>query len=151
MPALYYRGFPASDLNLLKSLGFRNIKPLTWPEKCEYQEGNYQVAITSIPAFHTENHKLTALLGDGNGYLFEFNHGNWQKTLYWMGDTFLTPALQDKVKAHGQIDILVPHLGRVGTSGPLGQISMGAKEVIEAVKILTPTHVLPIHHSTYEL
>ncbi|OOE38493.1 hypothetical protein BZG06_16235 [Salinivibrio kushneri] len=142
---------PSSDLNLLQSLGFKNIKALTWPEKWQYQEGIYQITITAIPAFHTENHELTAILGDGNGYLFEFRHDDWQKVLYWMGDTFLTPALQDKVQAYGQIDILVPHLGRVGTSGPLGQISMGAKEVIDAVNILAPTHVLPIHHSTYEL
>ena len=51
----------------------------------------------------------------------------------------------------GQPDVLIPHLGRVGTTGPLGKISMGASDVIDMSSILLPKKVLPIHHSTYSL
>jgi hypothetical protein len=44
---------------------------------------------------------------------------------------------------------MVPNVGGVGTTGPLGQISMGATDVITFAVEIRPKWIQPIHHSTY--
>jgi len=44
---------------------------------------------------------------------------------------------------------MVPHVGGVGVTGPLGQISMRAVDVVAFAAAIQPKYVLPIHHSTY--
>jgi L-ascorbate metabolism protein UlaG (beta-lactamase superfamily) len=44
---------------------------------------------------------------------------------------------------------LLPHVGGVGISGPFGQISMRAADVLALAAAVRPKYVLPIHHSTY--
>lgn len=51
--------------------------------------------------------------------------------MYWAGDTFATPDVLVAIEKEGQPDIFIPHLGRVGTTGPLGPISMGIDEAID--------------------
>lgn len=151
LPRSVHSIVPTTDEDLMNKLGFTQVQLLEWGKQWKYQEGDYQLTLTATPAFHTENAHMKELLGHGNGYLFEFKHGNWKKTLYWMGDTFLTQELKHWLADYSQPDILVPHLGRVGTTGPLGQISMGASDVVESIHYLKPAYTLPIHHSTYEL
>ena len=62
-----------------------------------------------------------------------------------------TQKVLSAVKKLGVIDILIPNMGRVGTTGPLGQISMGAKDVVHMANYLKVKSVMPIHHSTYSL
>ena len=81
----------------------------------------------------------------------EIRQGDWAKSVYWTGDTFPTPNVLDALKGFGSPDVFIPHLGGVGTSGPLGQISMGANHAADFVGKLRPGKVLPIHHSTYAL
>ncbi len=142
---------PPADNSLVKGLGFTAPQPLAWGQQWRYQEGEYQVVITALPAYHSASAQVAPLLGEGNGYWFEFIQGDARTSLYWMGDTFLTEPLKEWLAARPAPDILVPHVGRVGTTGPLGQISMGAAEVIEAIQFVQPAYTLPIHHSTYEL
>ena len=142
---------PKSDVKLIEGLGFINNTPLAWGKSWSINEGNYHIKVTAIPAYHTENHALEEILGHGNGYWFEFTHQDWKRSAYWTGDSFLTPELLSVLNKHDNPDIFIPHVGRVGTTGPLGQISMGADDVIDAIKYLKPERTLPIHHSTYAL
>lgn len=142
---------PKADAKLMASLNFTNNQLLDWGQSWQVTEGDYKVTVTALPAHHTLNHDMEPILGHGNGYWLAFEHGEFRKTLYWAGDTFMTDALVQQIAALGSPDIFVPHVGRVGTTGPLGKISMGAEDVMAAIEAINPGRTLPIHHTTYQL
>ncbi len=142
---------PAGATARLAGQGFNNSQELAWGQQWQLSENGYHIEITALPASHSTDPDINALLGKGNGYWFTFSHENWKKSLYWTGDSFATPELLQSLKAFPSPDIMLPHMGRVGTSGPLGQISMGAKEVLALMSVVEPGVTIPIHHSTYEL
>lgn len=142
---------PKADADLITSLGFENTSLLDWGQTWELTRGDFSIDVKVLPAHHSLNEDIAGLLGKGNGYLFTFTKDSWSKTLYWTGDSFVTSDLQQALSSEKPIDLFVPHLGRVGTTGPLGKISMGAKDTVAAIKLLQPSRTLPIHHSTYPL
>lgn len=142
---------PVADVDKVKAMGFENLDGLDWGETRTIDAGPGTVTITAINAHHSENKDIDKILGRGNGYWIEFSQGEWKRTIYWTGDTFGTADVIKEVKRHGKPYVMVPHLGRVGTTGPLGQISMGVKEVADFALAVSPRKVLPIHHSTYAL
>ena len=142
---------PTEDFEKVSQMGFSDIQGMAWGEQVEFIAGAGEITVTAINAYHANNPKMTPLLGVGNGYWIEFKQGSWKKSIYWTGDTLPTNHVIQAVKILGNPDILIPHMGRVGTTGPLGQISMGADDVIKLAAQLSPKKVLPIHHSTYSL
>ena len=142
---------PTGATKQLAAQGFSNIHELDWGQHWHLAANGYSIEITALPASHSTNQDISALLGRGNGYWFTFSHANWQKTLYWTGDSFATTRLLESLNAYPTPDIMLPHMGRVGTSGPLGQISMGAEEVLDLMAVIKPNLTIPIHHSTYQL
>jgi len=142
---------PTADVEKVTKMGFTSIHAMAWGDSKTIDLGAGKVTITSINAHHTTNPELEPLLGLGNGYWMEFQQGDWQKTIYWTGDSLPTQDVIEQVTNMGALDILIPHMGRVGTTGPLGQISMGASDVMALSSALSPQKVLPIHHSTYPL
>jgi len=142
---------PIDDVNKVQKAGFTMLNALPAGQTKTYTAGQGQIHITAIPADHTDNKALEPLLGHGLGYLIKFIEGKQVFTLYWTGDTLATPNVINTVKALGEIDLLVPNMGRVGTTGPLGKISMGASDVITLANILKVKKVFPIHHTSYEL
>jgi len=142
---------PAFDEVKVKKMGFENVTVLKPSELRTYETGTASITITAVPAHHSKNEKIDSILGAGNGYWIAFKKGNWEKTLYWTGDSFLTKEIIHSMNTLGDLDILVPHLGNVGVNGALGQLSMNAKDVLEYSLFSKAKHVLPIHHSTYDL
>ncbi|MCZ4282956.1 MBL fold metallo-hydrolase [Kiloniella laminariae] len=142
---------PVADTPALKEKGFSSVRSLAWGESVVLPSENGEIVVTGIPAEHSENQEIAAILGQGNGYWFEFRSGEWRKSLYWTGDSFATETVKTALNPLGSPDILVPHLGAVGTTGPLGQISMGAENLRKMIDLLKPGKILPIHHSSYEL
>lgn len=139
------------DKKALAEKGFTSISTLSSGEQVRFPTQSGQITITAVPAIHSENAGVLKILGPGNGYFFEFEAGSYRKTLYWTGDTFPVEDVITAVQALGTIDILVPHVGGVGTTGALGKISMAATDVVAMVDRLKPKSVLPIHHSTFGL
>ncbi|MFT4763808.1 MAG: N-acyl-phosphatidylethanolamine-hydrolyzing phospholipase D [Oleispira sp.] len=142
---------PIDDVNKVQKAGFTMLNALQAGQTKTYSAGQGQIQITAIPADHTDNKALEPLLGHGLGYLIKFIEGKQEFTLYWTGDTLATPGVINTVKALGAIDLLVPNMGRVGTTGPLGKISMGASDLITLANTLKVKKVFPIHHTSYEL
>jgi len=142
---------PTGATEQLAAQGFRNIRELDWGQHWRLSKNGYDIEITALPASHSTDKNINSLLGHGNGYWFVFSHGSWRKSLYWTGDSFVTNELLESLKAYPTPDIMLPHLGRVGTTGPLGQISMGAEEVLDLIAVIKPKLTIPIHHSTYQL
>lgn len=142
---------PAHDRETMAGKGFTNLRQADWGEEHVLEKGGVSVSVIAIPAEHSENPEISRILGFGNGYWLTFRDGDWSKSVYWTGDTFPTPNVLKALEPFGAPDILIPHLGGVGSTGPLGQISMGAADAAEFVDHLQPGKVLPIHHSTYAL
>ncbi|GAB2184481.1 MBL fold metallo-hydrolase [Roseibium sp. LAB1] len=142
---------PTHDRDRLTAKGFTQVQVANWMKPHSITKGDVTLSLTALPAEHSENPEIAALLGPGNGYWLEIRQGDWAKSVYWTGDTFPTPNVLDALKGFGSPDVFIPHLGGVGTSGPLGQISMGATHTADFVDRLQPGKVLPIHHSTYAL
>lgn len=140
-----------ADAEKVKTMGFNKVNPMPWDTKTVFKAGSGTITITAVPAEHSANVSISNILGKGNGYWFEFKQGDWQKTIYWTGDTFPTQTVMSALKALGEPDIFIPHLGKVGTSGPLGQISMSADDVTSMAEQLNPKKILPIHHSSLAL
>ncbi|MBN9671773.1 MBL fold metallo-hydrolase [Roseibium aggregatum] len=142
---------PAHDTARLSAKGFTNVRQADWGRSFVLNKGEVEISLKAIPADHSEDPEIARLLGPGNGYWLTFRNGNWTKTVYWTGDTFPTPRVLDAVRPLGTPDIFIPHMGGVGTTGALGQISMSAHHVADFVEALKPRKVLPLHHSTFAL
>lgn len=142
---------PKQDHQKVQDYGFKQLVTLKPGDKRIYQAGEGSVSITAVPADHSENTNLLPILGHGLGYFIEFEQAQWQHSVYWTGDSMPTDQVINFVKTLGDIDVFIPNMGRVGTTGPLGQISLGAKEAIQMASQLNADKILPIHHSTYEL
>jgi len=142
---------PAQDHKKVQDYGFNNLFSLKPGDERTYPAGKGTLSITAVPADHSENEKLLPLLGHGLGYFIKFKQGNWQRSVYWSGDSMPTKRVMDFVKALGPVDVFIPNMGRVGTTGPLGQFSLGAKEAALMANALGAEKILPIHHSTYNL
>jgi L-ascorbate metabolism protein UlaG (beta-lactamase superfamily) len=142
---------PAHDREKLAAKGFTDTRQADWGQDQVLRKGNVSVTVRAIPAEHSENPEIAGILGPGNGYWLTFEQEGWRKTVYWTGDTFQTPKVLEAVVPLGRPDIFIPHLGAVGSTGPLGQISMGSEHVADFVDRLKPGKILPVHHSTYAL
>lgn len=142
---------PHGDRTKVTALGFTNLQSLAPGDAVKINTNNGHITLHAITADHSLDPSLTPLLGEGLGYVMHFTYKESDTTLYWSGDSMPSERVIKSVKAHGKIDVLIPNMGRVGTTGPLGQISMGAKDAANLAKTLKVSSVLPIHHSTYDL
>lgn len=140
---------PSADVAKVGAKGFRRLEAMIWGQTRQYKAGSGLVKITAVPAHHSRDPQIDKFLGKGNGYWIEFSDGDWKRTLYWTGDTMPSEDVIAWVKSFGRPDILMPHLARVGTPGSLGQVSMGADDVVALADRIQPKKILPIHHSTY--
>lgn len=140
---------PIGDVGAVGAKGFRRLDGLSWGEMRRLDAGSGHVTITAVIAHHSRNPAMAKALGIGNGYWIEFTEGAWRRTMYWTGDTMPADDVVAAVRSRGTPDLMVPHVGGVGVSGPLGQISMQASDVVDLAAAIQPKHVLPIHHSTY--
>lgn len=142
---------PVADADKLSGLGFKKTDGLAWGATRTFPAGAGHITITAVPARHSENPALDKILGAGNGYWFKFSQGDWHRTIYWTGDTFPTLDVVGAVKRLGRPDLMIPHVGGVGSNGALGQVSMGARQVMAFANAVSPKKLLPVHHSTYPL
>ncbi|WP_422378172.1 MBL fold metallo-hydrolase [Roseibium sp.] len=142
---------PAHDLDAMREKGFSDLTRADWHKTHVLETESASISITAVPADHSEDPDISALLGPGNGYWLRFQQGGWSKTVYWTGDTFPTDTVLEAIKPLGSPDILIPHMGGVGSTGSLGQISMGAEHLKKFLAFTQPQKILPIHHSTYAL
>lgn len=140
---------PTADIDTVRAMGFQNLDGMEWGDTREFDAGTGRVRMLATIAHHSRRPQMAKTLGVGNGYWIEFSRGDWQRTMYWTGDTMTTAEVVNAIKALGKPDLMIPHVGSVGTAGPLGQISMGATEVVDLAGEIEPRLILPIHHSTY--
>ena len=132
----------------LGNKGFSSTHALgTW-ESISFSRGSVSLRVTSMPAQHGPD-VLYRALPPAMGSMLEFQGPTGTTTLrmYISGDTLIHEALKEIPLRHPEIDLAVLHLGGTKIMGIL--LTMDAAQGIEAIKILAPARVLPIHFNDY--
>src|SRR5690349_10644510 len=81
----------------------------------------------------------------GNGqWILDRVHSRRSKALaVWTGDSMSTEEVISAIRSRGSPDILVVHVGGVGSTGPFGPISKRAVDVVDWRPRFAPVH--PAH------
>lgn len=122
----------------------------TW-DSVTVEKGEARVRITSMPGKHGP--ALTdLLLPPVMGSMLEFESAQGQKTtlrLYITGDTLVHDDLKEIPQRYPEIDLALFHLGGTRIMGIL--LTMDAEQGVEAIKLINPHEVIPIHYNDYEV
>jgi L-ascorbate metabolism protein UlaG (beta-lactamase superfamily) len=139
---------PHAARNLI-SQGFRSPVALsTWQSRI-VTRGDAEVKVTSLPGRHAHE-PLGFLAPPVMGVLLDFSR-NGQRVLrvYITGDTLMYEGILEIADRFQDIDLCLIHLGGAKIGGiPL---SMDARQGVEALRIVSPRNVIPIHYDDYTL
>lgn len=139
----------------LQTAGFRNLKTLDWGQSFAIGRGEGRLTITAVPAHHAHDPVIDAQSLKVNGYVLTFEEGTGASAsprnrfvIYWTGDSVIFDGQAEALAAYRPIDLLLPHMGAVGSDGPALK-TMDADELDALVAAIDPARVIPIHHTTF--
>lgn len=130
--------------------GFTNFKGLNWADSTIMHKADESLTIIAVEAHHAATDPLKAQLGKGNGYIIEYKKGKHVYRIYWTGDTVWFDAISNN-KKYGEIDLLVPDMGAVGSDGKIGRRGLNADDCLHIANVLNPKEIIPVHHSTFSM
>ncbi|HVF92125.1 MAG TPA: MBL fold metallo-hydrolase [Blastocatellia bacterium] len=119
----------------------------TW-EDVTVVKGEARVRVTSMPGKHGPP-IVDAFLPPVMGSMLEFQSsaGRPSLRLYISGDTLIHDDLQEIPQRYPEIDLALLHLGGTQIMGIL--LTMDAEQGVEAIRIIDPREVIPIHYNDY--
>ncbi len=125
--------FDHKDEKSIQSLSKEGTKVLVGGENIREGEEKEidDIKIKAVPAYNLK--KQFHLHGQGVGFVIEFAG----QKIYHAGDT---DAIPEMANLAGQIDLALLPIG--------GTYTMNVKEAVEAVKIIKPKIVIPMHYGT---
>jgi L-ascorbate metabolism protein UlaG (beta-lactamase superfamily) len=136
--------------NELKDKGFTATIALDTWEAVTVEKGTARVRLTSMPGKHGPS-ITDLLLPPVMGSMLEFQN-NEERTalrLYITGDTLVHDDLSEIPRRYPEIDLALFHLGGTRIMGIL--LTMDAEQGVEAIRIINPREVIPIHYNDYEV
>jgi L-ascorbate metabolism protein UlaG (beta-lactamase superfamily) len=157
---------PPHILADVQAAGFRNVKTLDWGESLTLAHGDARLTITAVPAHHAHDPAVDAQALKVNGYVLAWRHDTATVggapqgqpgarpgtratfTVYWTGDSVIFPEQAAALAAFQPVDLLLPHMGAVGSDGPALK-TMDADELDALVAAIRPRQIIPIHHTTF--
>lgn len=116
----------------------------TW-QSTEVTGGTGQIMkITAVPAVHTSNPDLRAVVGEVTGFVLEWERPS-KGVLYLTGDTVLVDELKE-ISDRFDIDTAIVHMGRANVPA-VGDnfLTMDGKQGAELVKMFGLERVYPAH------
>jgi L-ascorbate metabolism protein UlaG (beta-lactamase superfamily) len=121
----------------------------TWDSVTVRKNGG-SVRITSMPGRHGPP-VVEKFLPPVMGSMLEFEpaEGRTALRLYITGDTLVFDDLHEIPKRYPEIDLALFHLGGTQILGVL--LTMDAEQGVEAIRIVNPREVIPIHYNDYEV
>ncbi|HEX8852811.1 MAG TPA: MBL fold metallo-hydrolase [Pyrinomonadaceae bacterium] len=135
----------------LKDKGFTaSIALDTW-DTATVRKGGARVRITSMPGKHGPA-GVDFFLPPVMGSMLEFQQGAGERTtlrLYITGDTLVHEDLEEIPRRYPEIDLALFHLGGTRIMGVL--LTMDAEQGVEAIRIINPREVIPIHYNDYDV
>lgn len=114
------------------------------------RKGASQVQITSMPGTHGPA-IVEAFLPTVMGSMLGFQNAQGQMTLrlYITGDTLVHDDLKEIPNRYPDRHLALFHLGGTRIMGIL--LTMDAEQGVEAIQIINPQEVIPIHYNDYEV
>jgi L-ascorbate metabolism protein UlaG (beta-lactamase superfamily) len=121
----------------------------TW-DSATVEKGDAKVHVTSMPGTHGPP-VVEKFLPDVMGSMLEFEPtpGRTALRLYITGDTLVFDDLHEIPRRYPEIDLALFHLGGTQIMGLL--LTMDAEQGVEAIRIIDPREVIPIHYNDYEV
>jgi L-ascorbate metabolism protein UlaG (beta-lactamase superfamily) len=134
----------------LKARNFRGGIGLNTWETAEFIKNGARLRVTSMPGKHGPGIVDFALPEVMGSILdFETESGKRALRLYISGDTLVIDELKEIPKKFPEIDIGLMHLGGTRVLGIL--VTMDDQQGVEAIKIVQPKTVIPIHYNDYDV
>jgi L-ascorbate metabolism protein UlaG (beta-lactamase superfamily) len=140
-------GHAASEL---KDKGFTAPVALDTWDSVTVRKNDAGVRVTSMPGRHGPP-VVEKFLPPVMGSMLEFQpaEGRTALRLYITGDTLVFDDLGEIPKRYPDIDLALFHLGGTQIMGIL--LTMDAEQGVEAIRIINPREVIPIHYNDYEV
>jgi L-ascorbate metabolism protein UlaG (beta-lactamase superfamily) len=134
----------------LKDKGFTETLALDTWDAVTVNKGEARVRITSMPGKHGPS-ITDLLLPPVMGSMLEFQSASERTSLrlYITGDTLVHDDLNEIPRRYPDIDLALFHLGGTRIMGIL--LTMDAEQGVEAIRIINPHEVIPIHYNDYEV
>ncbi|MCD6571166.1 MAG: MBL fold metallo-hydrolase [Deltaproteobacteria bacterium] len=115
----------------IKRFGFKTVEELNPWEFFPYRS----LKITAVPARHTRY---------SIGYVI-----SGEKNIYFAGDTTLIPEDFKRIREKFTIDLAILPIGGVKIFGIIKKV-MDPRDAVEAIRLISPDKVLPIHWGTFK-
>jgi L-ascorbate metabolism protein UlaG (beta-lactamase superfamily) len=134
----------------LEEKGFTATIALDTWDSTMVDKGQARVRVTSTPAKHGPP-VVESFLPEVMGSVLEFEPepDRTALRLYITGDTILFDDLQEIPQRYPEIDLALFHLGGTRIMGML--LTMDDEQGVEALRIIDPREVIPIHYNDYEV
>jgi L-ascorbate metabolism protein UlaG (beta-lactamase superfamily) len=134
----------------LKDKGFTAPVALDTWDAVTVVKGAAGVRVTSMPGRHGPP-VVEKFLPPVMGSMLEFEpaRGRTALRLYITGDTLVFDDLHEIPRRYPDIDLALFHLGGTQIMGVL--LTMDAEQGVEAIRIINPREVIPIHYNDYEV
>lgn len=132
----------------LHELGFHAALGLDTWDAVVVTRGDSRVRITSTPGRHGPP-GAGLVLPDVMGSVLEWRTAQQQRRLYVTGDTLAIDDLREVPLRHPDIDVALFHLGGTRVLGVL--VTMDADQGVEAMRMVDPRQVVPVHHEDYDV
>jgi L-ascorbate metabolism protein UlaG (beta-lactamase superfamily) len=134
----------------LGAVGFQNARALrTWQQESFVREG-WLLTVTALPGTHGPA-LMTPFLPSVMGSLLELRRLDSSESLriYISGDTLVHEDLREIPARFPGIDLAMLHLGGTRIMGVL--LTMDGKQGVEAIRLVQPDLVVPIHYDDYDV
>lgn len=134
----------------LREKGFTGAIALDKWKSVVFEKQRAMVTITALPGRHGPA-LLEKFLPPVMGSMLEFHSagGKIHLRLYMSGDTVVFNELKEIPKKYPDIDVGIFHLGGTQVLGIT--VTMDAKQGVEAVELINPREVIPVHYNDYEM
>lgn len=127
--------------------GFTAARALRTWEHQSVRRGDRELTITALPGKHAPD-PLDLVMPPVMGSMLEYSIGGAPTLrLYITGDTLVHDALHEIPRRYPDIHLALVHLGGTRVLGIT--LTMDAKQGIDALRITSPRHAVPIHYDDY--
>ncbi len=140
---------PKAAKSLRKKGFYKSYSLDTW-SSITFIKQECQLHITALPGKHGPGFTAN-LLPPVMGSMLEFETPTGKNAirLYITGDTLVHEDLKEIPKRYPEIDLALFHLGGTKIAGIL--LTMDAKQGVEAIRLINPKKVIPIHFNDYKV
>lgn len=132
----------------LGHVGFGNSYGLSTWQTLTVTKRERSLHLTSCPGRHGPG-VTDLVLPDVMGTVVESGSNTSLPRLYISGDTLVFDGLHEIRRRYPAIDLALLHLGGTRVLGIM--VTMDAEQGVEAIRILDPRHVVPVHYDDYDV